>query len=64
MLAEMKEGIEKLNQGNASLKERERLKAKISGLNSQLEALTERLSFYLKAYLLLLSFSKWRSLRL
>jgi site-specific DNA recombinase len=49
MLKEMKEGIEKLNQGNASLKERERLQAKISGLNSQLEALTERLSFLPKS---------------
>lgn len=41
--------MKKRNQGDSSLKERERLKAKISGLNSQLEALTERLSFLPKS---------------
>jgi site-specific DNA recombinase len=44
MLEEMKKEIQAKNNENNGHKERERLKAKISGFNSQLDALTERLS--------------------
>lgn len=49
MLEEMRREIEAKNKDDEGLKERERLKAKISGLNSQLDALTERLSMLPKA---------------
>ncbi|MDD4974832.1 MAG: recombinase zinc beta ribbon domain-containing protein [Bacteriovorax sp.] len=44
MLEEMRKEIIKKSKGDEGLKERERIKAKISGLNSQLDTLTERLS--------------------
>ena len=44
MLDGMRAEITKKSNGDKGLKERERIKAKISGLNSQLDALTERLS--------------------
>lgn len=49
MLEEMKKEIEEKSVGDGGLKERERIKAKISGLNSQLDALTERLSMLPKS---------------
>lgn len=44
MLEGMRAEITKKSNGDEGLKERERIKAKISGLSSQLDALTERLS--------------------
>jgi hypothetical protein len=44
MLESMRAEIAKKSNGNEGLVERERIKAKISGLNSQVDALTERLS--------------------
>lgn len=49
MLEEMRKEIEIKSKGDEGLKERERLKAKISGMNSQLDSLTERLSMLPKA---------------
>ena len=40
----MRQEINKKSGDNKGVKERDRIKAKISGLNSQLDALTERLS--------------------
>ncbi len=44
MLDQMRKEIEKKSEDDEGLRERDRIKSKISGLNSQLEALTERLS--------------------
>ena len=44
MLDQMRKEIEKKSENDEGLKERDRIKSKISGLNSQLDALTERLS--------------------
>jgi hypothetical protein len=49
MLEDMKREIKGKSVGDGGLKERERIKAKISGLNSQLDALTERLSMLPKS---------------
>lgn len=49
MLEEMRNEIEARNKNDEGIKEKSRLKAKISGLNSQLDALTERLSMLPKA---------------
>jgi predicted nuclease with TOPRIM domain len=44
MLDQMRKEMQKKSEDDQEIKEQERIKAKISGLNSQLEALTERLS--------------------
>lgn len=49
MLEEMRNEMENKSKGDEGIKERERLKSKISGLNSQLDALTEKLSLLPKA---------------
>jgi hypothetical protein len=49
MVDEMRNEIEARSKNDEGMKERSRLKAKISGLNSQLDAWTERLSMLPKA---------------
>lgn len=49
MLEETRNEIEARKKNDVGIKEKGRLKAKISGLNSQLDALTERLSMQPKA---------------
>lgn len=49
MLEDMRGEIENKNKGDEEAKEQDRLKSKISGLNSQLDALTEKLSLLPKS---------------
>ncbi len=49
MLGEMRSELEAKNKGDEGTKEKDRIKAKISGLNSQLDALTEKLSMLPKS---------------
>lgn len=64
MLEGMREEITKTSNGDEGLKDREQIKAKISGLNSQLDALTARLSMLPKTVSPLSFLSRWKRLDL